>query len=104
MSMYDHEKVITRQFGGNRAAYKRWMQLRIIESRAILDSALAVISAKAVAISDAARVTSAMKISLQREEKVLDKSLECILQITEFEPADAEAHNAHLQTERDKYT
>ena len=82
------------------------MQLWIIESRAILDSALAVISAKVVAISDAARVTSAMKISLQREEKALDKSFvdckECILQITDFEPADAEAHNAHLQTERNK--
>ena len=64
MSMNDHDKLVTKQFGGDREAYRRWMQLRIIESRAILDSALAVISAKAVAISDAARVTSAMKISL----------------------------------------
>ena len=108
MSVYDHDKLIQRQFDGDGEAYKRWMQLRITESRAILHFAMAIISAKAVAISDAARVTPAMLISIKREEKSMDKLFvdckECILQLADYEPTNTEAHNAKLQAERDKYT
>ena len=104
MSVYDHDKLIQRQFDGDGEAYKRWMQLRITESRAILYSAMAIISAKAVAISNAAMVTPAMLISIKREKKAMDKSLvdckECILQLADYEPPHAEAHNTSTWTAR----
>ena len=72
---YQHATVVDGRFGGDGRAYINWLKLSITEARAELASSMAIIGAKADAITNATRVTSPMLISLKRDERDRDEPL-----------------------------